>query len=887
MRRPEILAPAGDDAALAAALAAGADAVYFGLDDGWNARARAANFSLARLPEVVARIHRAGARAYVTMNTLVFEAELPAVERILRGIAAAGADAIIVQDPAVALLARAICPALAVHASTQMTVSSAEGARIAARLGATRVVVPRELSVDEIAAFAAASPIDLEVFIHGALCVSWSGQCLTSESFGGRSANRGQCAQSCRLPYDLIVDGEARDLGDVRYLLSPQDLAGAAAVPALAAAGVASLKIEGRQKGPAYVATAVAGYRRWRDGVLAGAPDAAALADDLTTMGLAYSRGGSLGFLGGVDHQRLVVGVAPGHRGVYLGRVVARGERAVEIVRDHGVDGSDGGRPWTGGRGLDARPDGPTGDRAATVAAVTPAPLAPRPGLGVVFDDGHPEGHETGGPIFRVDELGPGRWLLGFGQPGPALADVAIGARVWVTSDPAIHRAAERAVATEPEGRVALTLVLHGALGGPLTVVARAAGVDGRVREATAVSTGALASSTGAGIDAALVASKLGALGGSRFHLAGVELEGLGLGLHLPVSEMKAMRRRLVDELAAALDQVDRTLAEGSVIEAVRAAAWSFDSSLADARGSLRMDGTHERDVVAERAIAAAIVVPLCRTDAQLDAVLAAGADEVELDWMELVGLGKAVGRARAAGARIVIATPRVQKPGEDKIVAHLRKLAPDGVLVRSWAALATLLDLEPALRPRLHGDFSLNLTNSISAGFALGLGLATATVAHDLDAVQLDALVAACPPARLAVTIHHHIPTFHTEHCVYAHLLSSGRDYRSCGRPCERHEIALRDRTGLPHPVVVDVGCRNTVFHAQAQTAAALVPDLVARGVGRLRLELVRETGAEAARLVRAYRDLAAGAVTAAEVVRAARAHEQFGVTRSLRVIA
>ncbi len=254
---------------------------------------------------------------------------------------------------------------------------------------------------------------------------------------------------------------------------------------------------------------------------------------------------------------------------------------------------------------------------------------------------------------------------------------------------------------------------------------------------------------------------------------------------------------------------------------------------------------------------------------------------------MELVGLGKAVARARAAGARVVIATPRVQKPGEDKIVAHLRKLAPDAILVRSWAALATLTEGVLADgRPRLHGDFSLNLTNSISAGFALGLGLDTATVAHDLDAVQLDALVAACPPARLAVTIHHHIPTFHTEHCVYAHLLSAGRDFRTCGRPCEQHEVALRDRTGLPHPVVVDVGCRNTVFHAQAQTAAALVPDLVARGVGRLRLELVRETAAEAARLYRAYRDLAAGTTTAADVVRAARAHEQFGVTRSLRVI-
>ncbi len=890
MRRPEILAPAGDDDALAAALAAGADAVYFGLDEGWNARARATNFSLARLPELVTRLHRGGARAHVTLNTLVFESELAALERILRGVAAAGVDAIIVQDPAVALLARAICPALAVHASTQMTISSAEGARIAARLGATRVVVPRELSVDDIAAFAAASPIDLEVFIHGALCVSWSGQCLTSESFGGRSANRGQCAQSCRLPYDLIVDGEARDLGDVRYLLSPQDLAGAAAVPALIAAGVASLKIEGRQKGPAYVATAVEGYRRWRDSVLSGSPDEAGLAGDLAAMALAYSRGGSLGFLGGVDHQRLVSGLAPGHRGVYLGRVVARSERAdppaealiahrrgagpsqhwwVEIVRDAMIDGADGGRPWTGGLAISARPPGPTGERSTELAANLPAQVAPRPGLGVVFDGGHPEADETGGPIFRVDELAPGRWLVGFGQPGPTLARVAIGDRVWITSDPAIHRAAERAVATEPEGRLALTLILRGAAGGPLTVTARATAVDGRRHEASATSAMALTASTGSGLDAALVASKLGALGGTRFHLAAVELDALGPALHLPVSELKALRRRLVDDLGAHLDRVDRVIAPGPVLAAVRAAAWREAAS---------------------GPVAETVIVPLCRTDAQLDALVAAGADEVELDWMELVGLGKAVARARAAGARVVIATPRVQKPGEDKIVAHLRKLAPDAILVRSWAALATLTDdnaADAGPRPRLHGDFSLNLTNSISVGFALGLGLDTATVAHDLDQVQLAALVAACPPAQLAVTIHHHIPTFHTEHCVYAHLLSAGRDHRSCGRPCEEHEVALRDRTGLPHPVVVDVGCRNTVFHAQAQSAASLVPDLVARGVGRLRLELVRETGAEAARLYRAYRALAAGTISAAEVIRTARVHEQFGVTRSLRVIA
>ena len=168
----EVLAPAGDHDALAAALGAGADAVYFGLDEGFNARARASNFALADLPAVVALIHRAGARAYVTFNTLVFEPELVVVEQLVRAAAAAGVDALIVQDPAVALIARALCPDLEVHASTQMTISSPAATRLAAALGVTRIVAPRELSVEQIGELAAASPVPLEVFIHGALCVS-------------------------------------------------------------------------------------------------------------------------------------------------------------------------------------------------------------------------------------------------------------------------------------------------------------------------------------------------------------------------------------------------------------------------------------------------------------------------------------------------------------------------------------------------------------------------------------------------------------------------------------------------------------------------------------------------------------------------------------------
>ncbi len=309
--KPEVLAPAGSLPSLLAALQHGADAVYFGLQEGFNARARAANFALEALPGLVARIHRAGARAYVTLNTLVFEPELPALERVLRGIAASSVDALIVQDPAVCLLARSVCPELELHASTQMTIAEPAAAPFAQALGVTRIVVPRELSVAEIRQFAAGTDAELEVFVHGALCVSWSGQCLTSEAWGGRSANRGQCAQSCRMPYELVVDGQLRPLGDVQYLLSPKDLAGANAVPELLQIGVHGLKIEGRQKGPQYAATATGGYRRWVDAMAHGGHRKAAerqLAGDLLAMTLSYSRGFGDGFFAGSDHQTLVEG---------------------------------------------------------------------------------------------------------------------------------------------------------------------------------------------------------------------------------------------------------------------------------------------------------------------------------------------------------------------------------------------------------------------------------------------------------------------------------------------------------------------------------------------------------------------------------------------------
>lgn len=885
-RRPEILAPAGDRDALAAALAAGADAVYFGLDDGFNARARAANFASTHLVEVVAQIHRAGARAYVTLNTLVFEPELPVVEELLRRVAAAGVDAIIVQDPAVALLARAISPPpdangsqapgpratppLEVHASTQMTASSPLAVSLLRELGLSRVVVPRELSVDEIRAYRAGTDVELEVFVHGALCVAWSGQCLSSEAWGGRSANRGQCAQACRLPYSLVVDGAARDLGEVEYLLSPKDLVGLDVIQPLADAGVASLKIEGRLKGPAYVATAVAQYRRAAALAVGETPPALPVDVplDRASLHIAYSRGVSTGFLAGTDHQTLVEGRFPRHRGLPLGRVVEIDGDEVEVVDDPAQ------RPVTGGLALDER----TRDRDAADTRAPERLSEVRAGMGVVFDAGTPELAEQGGPIFAVAPTPRGHRLR-FGQPGPDLSKVRVGDYVWVSSDPKVTRAGDKAAEAGRQslGRIAIDVEVAGAAGAPLVV--RASLASGRAgdtsgdagADAEARSAANLAPARGAGLTRELVADKLGALGGTPFHLGELDTRALASGLHLPVSELKDLRRQLVAQLELAVTRVERPVVVESVLDGVRAQALrALEPGAAIAEADDRP-----------------VLIPLCRDDAQLDAVLDAGARDVELDWMELVGLGRAVERARARGARVTIATVRVQKPGEEKIDARLARLMPDAVLVRSWGSLAYFEQLARTEAgtsdrpPVLHGDFSLNITNSISAAWALGHGLATITAAHDLDRDQLLALLAAAPRGRVAVTVHHHIPTFHTEHCVYAHLLSQGRDFRTCGRPCEQHQVALRDRVGLIHPVIVDVGCRNTVFNAQAQSAAALVPELLARGVRRFRVELVRETADEARRVYSAYAQLAAGAIAPADVVRLAAVHEQFGVTR------
>src|SRR5450432_3979417 len=376
--RPEVLAPAGDRQAMDAAVAAGADAVYFGVE-AFNARARARNFSVEQLPEIVSSLHARRVKAHLTLNTLVFDAELEAWAAVARAAHESGVDAVIVQDLGAVGLVREVAPGLRIHASTQMTCTDAASVEFAASLGADRVVLARELSLVDIEAISQATDIELEVFVHGALCVAYSGQCLTSEAIGGRSANRGACAQACRLPYELVVDGMIRDLGDRAYLLSPEDLESTFAIPKLIELGVSSFKIEGRMKGPEYVAATTRLYRHAVDAALgsAAAPDAALKRRAIQS----YSRGSGPGFLAGVDHQRLVEARSCDHRGLEVGQAVGVEERAgrrllvldvsTRIARGDGLlveggwagEGESGGRVWSVEVAGKDEPEAPAGSR--------------------------------------------------------------------------------------------------------------------------------------------------------------------------------------------------------------------------------------------------------------------------------------------------------------------------------------------------------------------------------------------------------------------------------------------------------------------------------------------------------------------------------------------
>jgi putative protease len=830
LAKPELLSPAGDWECARSAVANGADAVYFGLP-AFNARMRATNFTVEDLPQLMDFLHDHGVKGYVAFNTLIFTDELAAAEQQLLLLESSGVDAAIVQDLGLVSLARELVPNFHVHASTQMTLTSPEGIAFAQRMGIERAVLARELSLRELAKFKKEG-LPLEVFVHGALCVAYSGQCLTSEALGQRSANRGECAQACRLPYEMIVDGLKCDLGDKRYLLSPQDLAAVEEIPELMRLGVCSFKIEGRLKTPEYVAAVTQVYRRAIDRAWevarANAPEGAAGVEenelpeeDWYALEMAFSRGLYSGWMHGVNHQKLVHARFGKKRGAFLGEISAVGRTHLEVKLE--------------------------------------APL--QPGDGVVIDRGGDTDREQGGRVYQVQPTRDGAVKLSFEHGKLNFQEIKVGNKLWKTDDPQLNRELRKSWAGElPKPKRELKIIATGWAGEPLRLVGICMGVT-----VTVESHIALQAAKNRPLTDETLREQLGRLGQTTLELG--ELDNrLESGVILPVSELNRLRRELVEKIEEYL----RPTHERSEAPTPEFAALVLEKRL-EALSAKRDDAAKKP-----------VLTVLCRSMEQVEVALRMGVSEIHVDFEDIRRYKEAVELVREYGlratdlAQILLATPRIQKAGEQGFFKLIENAQPDGVLIRNLGAL----DYFRASPLRRVGDFSLNVANPLTAELLMAEGLERLTISYDLNAEQVIDLLKAAPPRWFEITLHQHIPMFHMEHCVFAAFLSDGTDHTNCGRPCDRHKVELRDRVGLLHPLKADVGCRNTLFHAQAQSGAAYFEDFVALNPAAFRVEFLIEDGLETERILRGYQRLLAGISTGPMIIRELNLRSQLGVT-------
>ncbi|MFB2835333.1 DUF3656 domain-containing U32 family peptidase [Floridanema evergladense] len=872
---PELLSPAGNWECAKAAVENGADAIYFGLEQ-FNARMRAQNITTAELPKLMQYLHLRGVKGYVTLNTLIFPQELTQAEQYLRTIIAAGVDAVIVQDIGLCRLIRHLSPDFPIHASTQMTITSATGIEFAKCLGCQLVVLARECSLQEIEKIQKQLiekriSLPLEVFVHGALCVAYSGQCLTSEALGGRSANRGECAQACRMPYELIADGNLVDLGDRKYLLSPQDLAGLNVLPELVKAGVSSLKIEGRLKAPEYVANVTRVYRQALDRVIAELSDPPKSPlqrgtlngeldppksplqrgtlssenlhpvppllrgvrgdqndmkqdqktninnvgdlSDRYNLEMAFSRGLYTGWFGGINNQELVHARFGKKRGVYLGEVTRISQDKISINLQ--------------------------------------API--KPGDGVVFDNGHPEKQEEGGRIYAVENKGK-ETILTFGKRDINLRRIQVGDKVWKTSDPELDKQLRQTFSGEtPQFQRPLKLEIHGEVNQALIVIATDE-LGNVVQVESAIN---LVEAHTKPLTTERLQEQLGRLGNTPFYLEKLT-NHLNGEVMLPVSELNRLRREFVTQLEELRQQPKRWKLNANATV----------SDLLPTKETATLTNPN--------------LIVLVRNLEQLQAALESGISTIycELEnpknYRKAVKLVKEFPSPQSPTPKIFVAPPRITKPGENWILRQVRASEADGYLVRNYDQLQFFCG------ERCIGDFSLNIANGLTANYLKNsLSLTRLTASYDLNISQLEDLLVSCPTDWFEVTIHQYMPMFHMEHCVFCAFLSEGTDYTNCDRPCEKHEVKLRDRTGTEHILQADAGCRNTVFNGKAQTGAEYVQRLLELGLRNFRVEFMNETPQQVKEIIYRYHQLLSGEISGSQLWRDLKLQNQLGVTR------
>ena len=790
----ELLAPAGSREALVAAVENGANAIYLA-GNAFGARAYASNFDREALREAIHFAHLRKVAIHVTVNTIVADEEMGPLRDYLRFLYEAGADAVLVQDLGVARVAHETVPDLPLHASTQMSVSSLEGVRALAELGFTRVVLARELSLKEIRHICAYAPVEIETFMHGALCVCYSGQCLMSSMIGGRSGNRGRCAQPCRLPYTLVDEKGQDVLGDKAgsYLLSPRDLSTIDVIPDLIEAGVSSLKIEGRMKRSEYVATVVRTYREAIDTYYAGKGYAVTQEerDDLAQI---FNRDFTTAYLEGRPGKAMMSDRRPNNRGLLIGRVTAYDwdARIVTVKLSGRLGLGDQVDFWVkvGGRVT------------ATISALTDAK-------------------------GRAVEEGQAGDTVSFAIPS-AVRDHD---RVFKVYDARLmERAKETYASGAPVRRIPVAIAVRAAIGEPLTVTLCDA--EGHRGEGRTDFIGESARKRP--LSEEIIRKQVSRLGTSVYEMKSLHCDIAG-EVMVPMSEINEARRKAVEALDALR------------LKEIEACEHRPEPKFTDRIARPTPKKAHFLVAVdtlgkAEAALAAGADGILFGGESYEHRVIAP--EEYERAWQ----------MAREAGTRIDFNTPRIVHDGQQKHVERLldafAAFPPDAVHVHNIAMLALVRRLTDFA---IHADYSLISYNKQTLAFLKDYGASGATLSPELTAKEIRQL-AKESPLPLTCIVHGRLELMVSNYCVTGSFLG-GCGEGPCTQPCTRGHFALKDRKDALFPLAMDQFCHMHVLNSKVLSMMPHAMKFRAAGIETMQIEAKAMGEKEIAAIVKAYR--------------------------------
>ena len=823
--RPELLAPAGDRESLVAAVENGCDAVYLGAQI-LSARASAANFTPDELADAIDYAHLRGVKAYVTVNTLVKDSETMDTADLLYHLDKSGADSVIVQDMGLLSLARSIVPGLLVHASTQMTVHNSEGARFLQAMGVKRVVLAREMTLGEIRQVRQNTEIEIETFVHGALCISYSGQCLTSSMIGGRSGNRGACAQPCRKRYELRTAGRRVET-DGEYLLSPKDLNASRILPELIDAGVDSLKIEGRLKRPEYVACAVRIYRRLIDRYMECQSGYFVSDDESLHLAQLFNRGFTEAYLGKNPRGTLMSRIRPHNRGIRIGTVNRYDQRAGRIS----VELS--GKLNTGdGIGIDETVEAAEIGRAAGTA-----------GAGMTVRQMYEGGR-------RTDQAGAGTIVeIPSGVPAPA------GSAVYRTLDRQLRDSLRRTFTSPtPLRKVPVAIRAKAAVGLPFELQIEDMDSNRVCVHSEYVIERAIRDPT----TKEQIVRQLTKLGKTVFEISDISIEIEG-EVFIPVSQLNLIRNDVVSRLESArIRRVRRGHATRTLPPTLTPTPTS-GSAASPVNTTEPPAPMHKTGGPVNTLLAVST-----NTLAGVKSAISGGADAIYLGgerYREEVRAGggapdleAAVRCAHREGRRIYLNTPRIVKDSGMGTVAEVlsraKTLGFDGALASNHGVfrLAMEIGLE------VIADMPLNIFNRRSLGFWEEHGAKMAVLSPELTLSEIREIA---PHGAVECIVHGRLTLMESEHCVVGGILRCTGDGEGgeCTAPCEAGCFELVDERGYVFPLRMDTDCRTHLLNSKELCMLDYVSRIVEAGVSSIRIDARAIESGRVREITRLYR--------------------------------